>query len=211
MRASLYVLLPSWNVCRSYLFVWLFLHHSCYLELEPHKNFQTTRTGGGYSRPTTRLVRNLLLLTMNFLRKGLEWYENGKLLGLPGFDDPETIENQCAGQWVVCLTCHHSISVLGRPETRYWEEVFTPLYLVEGLVQHMHGDWGFSIRLAIKAGSCMITPRSVYWWSLFLCHCTQEHWNRLIARVFSNGADTSPQHKQTNITSRKGADTSAKH
>ena len=29
----------------------------------------------------------------------------------------------------------------------------------------------------------------------FLCHCTQEHWNRLIARVFSNGADTSPQHK----------------
>ena len=57
---------------------------------------------------------------------------------------------------------------------------------------------GFSIRLAIQAGSCMITPRSVYWWSLFLCHCTQEHWNRLIARVFSNGADTSPQHKQTN-------------
>ena len=89
---------------------------------------------------------------------------------------------------------HHSISVLGRPETRYWEEVFTPLYLVEGSVQHMHGDWGFSIRLAIQAGSCMITPRSVYWWSLFLCHCTQEHWNRLIARVFSNGADTSPQH-----------------
>ena len=124
MRASLYVLLPSWNVCRSYLFVWLFLHHSCYLELEPHKNFQTTRTGGGYSRPTNRLVRNLLLLTMTFLRKGLEWYENGKLLGFPGFDDPETIENQCAGQWVVCLTCHHSISVLGHPETRYWEEVF---------------------------------------------------------------------------------------
>ena len=120
------------------------------------------------------------------------------MLGFPGFDDPETIENQCAGQWVVCLTCHHSISVLGHPETRYWEEVFTPLYLVEGLVQHMHGDWGFSIRLAIQAGSCMITPRSVYWWSLFLCHCTQEHWNRLIARVFSNGADTSPQHKQTN-------------
>ena len=119
------------------------------------------------------------------------------MLGLPGFDDPETIENQCAGQWVVCLTCHHSISVLGSPETRNWEEVFTPLYLVEGLVQHMHGDWGFSIRLAIQAGSCMITPRSVYWWSLFLCHCTQEHWNRLIARVFSNGADTSPQHKQT--------------
>ena len=135
---------------------------------------------------------------MTFLRKGLEWYENGKLLGFPGFDDPETIENQCAGQWVVCLTCHHLISVLGHPETRYWEEVFTPLYLVEGLVQHMHGDWGFSIRLAIQAGSCMITPRSVYWWSLFLCHCTQEHWNRLIARVFSNGADTSPQHKQTN-------------
>ena len=122
------------------------------------------------------------------------------MLGFPGFDDPETIENQCAGQWVVCLTCHHSISVLGRPETRYWEEVFTPLYLVEGSVQHMHGDWGFSIRLAIQAGSCMITPRSVYWWSLFLCHCTQEHWNRLIARVFSNGADTSPQHKQTKQT-----------
>ena len=78
------------------------------------------------------------------------------LLGLPGFDDPETIENQCAGQWVVCLPCHHSISVLGRPETRYWEEVFTPLYLVEESVQHMHGDWGFSIRLAIQAGSCMI-------------------------------------------------------
>ena len=117
---------------------------------------------GGYSRPTTRLVRNLLLLTMTFLRKGLEWYENGKLLGFPGFDDPETIENQCAGQWVVCLTCHHSISVLGRPETRYWEEVYTPLYLVEGPVQHMHGDWGFSIRLAIQAGSCMIPTSFVY-------------------------------------------------
>ena len=102
------------------------------------------------------------------------------MLGPPGFDDPETIENQCAGQWVVCLPCHHSISVLGRPETRYWEEVFTPLYLVEGSVQHMHGDWGFSIRLAIQAGSCMITPRSVYWWSLFLCHCTTEALERKI-------------------------------
>ena len=42
---------------------------------------------------------------------------NGKSLGFPGFDDPETIGNQCAGQWVVCLTCHHSISVLGRKST----------------------------------------------------------------------------------------------
>ena len=139
---------------------------------------------------------------MNFLRRWLEWYESGKLLGFPGFDDPETIENQCAGQWVVCLTCHHSISVLGRKSTP-WNMVLgrgflRPFTLWGGSEQHMHGDWGFSIRLAIQAGSCMITPRSVYWWSLFLCHCTQEHWNRLIARVFSNGADTSPQHKQTN-------------
>ena len=32
----------------------------------------------------------------------------------------------------------------------------------------------------------------------FFAIALQEHWNRLIARVFSNGADTSPQHKQTN-------------
>ena len=28
-----------------------------------------------------------------------------------------------------------------------------------GSEQHMHGDWGASTRLAIQAGSCMITPR----------------------------------------------------
>ena len=28
--------------------------------------------------------------------------------------DPEAVFGQCAGQWVVCLTCHHSISVLER-------------------------------------------------------------------------------------------------
>ena len=32
----------------------------------------------------------------------------------------------------------------------------------------------------------------------FFAIALQEHWNRLIARVFSNGADASPQHKQTN-------------
>ena len=32
----------------------------------------------------------------------------------------------------------------------------------------------------------------------FFAIALQEHWNRLIARVFSNGADTSSPQKQTN-------------
>ena len=67
--------------------------------------------------------------------------------------DPEAVFGQCAGQWVVCLTCHHSISLLERKIISFPSRISrfdrTGCWSKGDGNSTLHGDWGTKTPLAL--------------------------------------------------------------
>ena len=94
----------------------------------------------------------------------------------------------CAGQWVVCLTCHHSIPVLGGKVSL----TFSFLVRLDWKgSQKGDLDWTAFMGWGALNSAC---PLGWPLWAPPNLGLLVEKW----ARVFSKGADTSPQLKQTN-------------
>ena len=64
--------------------------------------------------------------------------------------DPEEVFGQCAGQWVVCLTCHHSISLLELKIISFPSRISrfdrTGCWSKGDGNSTLHGDWGTKTR-----------------------------------------------------------------
>ena len=136
-------------------------------------------------------VRALLLSDYDFPGERLGWGEIGSV---PYWESSQGMQwswgswGSCAGQWVVCLACHHSIPVLGGKVS------LTFSFLVrlnwKGS-QKGDLDWTAFMGWGALNSAC---PLGWPLWAPPNLGLLVEKW----ARGFSKGADTSSQLKQTN-------------